>query len=73
VFVAIEIKFPGDWVKIRQLEDYAHLMTPKSGANPRKTGKEKVALLRVPEDCIPSNLADEKRDGTPSKNKGKRK
>ncbi|CAD5106671.1 VRR-NUC domain-containing protein [Zestomonas carbonaria] len=41
VFAAVEIKFPGDWVKEDQLRGYAVLM---------KTDN-KVALLRVPEDC----------------------
>jgi VRR-NUC domain len=41
VFAAVEIKFPGDWVKRSQLADYAALMG----------GDNKVALLRVPEDC----------------------
>lgn len=41
VFAAVEIKFPGDWVKDKQMGDYVRLM-----------GREdKVALLRVPEDC----------------------
>lgn len=41
VFAAVEIKFPGDWVKKDQMDDYVDLM-----------GREdKVALLRVPEDC----------------------
>lgn len=42
VFAAVEIKFPNDWVKRDQIEDYVVLM----GRNNRK-----VALLRVPEDC----------------------
>jgi len=42
VFAAVEIKFPNDWVKRDQIEDYVALM----GSNNRK-----VALLRVPEDC----------------------
>lgn len=41
VFAAVEIKFPGDWIRENQLRDYAGLMR----------GVEKVALLRVPEDC----------------------
>ena len=41
VFAAVEIKFPRDWVKKDQMDDYVSLM-----------GREdKVALLRVPEDC----------------------
>ncbi|MQT45765.1 VRR-NUC domain-containing protein [Pseudomonas helleri] len=51
VFAAVEIKFPGDWAKKNQLETYVELMTPTVGINPIKTGREKVALLRVPEDC----------------------
>ncbi|CUI74656.1 MULTISPECIES: VRR-NUC domain-containing protein [Achromobacter] len=42
VFAAIEIKFPNDWVKGKQMGDYARLMNED---------KTKVALLRVPEDC----------------------
>ncbi|MDF3837933.1 VRR-NUC domain-containing protein [Cupriavidus basilensis] len=42
VFVAVEIKFPKDWVKKKQMKDYVNLM---------KQDETKVALLRVPEDC----------------------
>lgn len=51
VFAAVEIKFPGDWVKESQMQAYVKLMMPKTGVNRDKVGKEKVALLRVPEDC----------------------
>lgn len=60
VFAAIEIKFPGDWVKNKQMMDYVELMTPKTGINRDKIGTEKVALLRVPEDCTGFE-ADEKK------------
>jgi len=43
VFVAVEIKFPQDWVKPNQMKDYVELM---------RRDKQKVALLRVPEDCV---------------------
>ncbi|UII71782.1 hypothetical protein LVW35_00985 [Pseudomonas sp. HN11] len=36
------------------------LMMPKTGVNRGKIGKEKVALLRVPEDCTGFE-ADEKK------------
>lgn len=52
VFAAVEIKFPGDWVKDKQIDEYAELMAPQTGVNREKIGREKVALLRVPEDCI---------------------
>lgn len=42
VFAAVEIKFPNDWVKREQLEDYVLLMGEDN---------KKVAPLRVPEDC----------------------
>ena len=42
VFAAVEIKFPNDWVRDVQMQDYVRLMN-------RNT--DKVALLRVPEDC----------------------
>lgn len=42
VFAVVEIKFPGDWVKAKQLGDYAKIMGQDN---------QKVALLRVPEDC----------------------
>jgi hypothetical protein len=42
VFAAVEIKFPNDWVKPDQMKDYVHLMNNQT---------QKVALLRVPEDC----------------------
>jgi hypothetical protein len=48
VFAAIEIKFPGDWVKRGQLADYVALMKQE----------EKVALLRVPEDCTDMRPGD---------------
>lgn len=51
VFAAVEIKFPGDWVKQKQIDQYAELMEPRTGVNREKIGREKVALLRVPEDC----------------------
>ncbi|CNK51383.1 Uncharacterised protein [Mycobacterium tuberculosis] len=60
VFAAIEIKFPGDWIKDKQMMDYVELMTPKTGINRDKIGTEKVALLRVPEDCTGFE-ADEKK------------
>jgi VRR-NUC domain len=41
VFAAVEVKFPGDWVKRDQLREYAELMGRQ----------DKAALLRVPEDC----------------------
>ncbi|WAB96297.1 VRR-NUC domain-containing protein [Pseudomonas putida] len=72
VFAAVEIKFPRDWVKVRQLEEYAHLMTPKSGPNPRKAGKEKVALLRVPEDCTSSTDEDTTKKAS-TQNRGRKR
>lgn len=42
VFAAVEIKFPDDWVRDRQMGAYVRLMNED---------KSKVALLRVPEDC----------------------
>ncbi|KRC84874.1 VRR-NUC domain protein [Achromobacter sp. Root83] len=42
VFAAVEIKFPNDWVKGKQMDDYVRLMN---------RDKNKVALVRVPEDC----------------------
>jgi hypothetical protein len=50
VFAAVEIKFPGDWLQPRQLNDYTRLMG----------SAEKVAVLRVPEDCTgPSGPTDQ--------------
>ena len=71
VFAAVEIKFPGDWVREEQLDHYVLLMTPQTGINPNKVGKEKVALLRVPEDCVGFD-ADEKKS-TPSEQARKKK
>ncbi|WP_327076160.1 VRR-NUC domain-containing protein, partial [Janthinobacterium sp. CG_S6] len=51
VFAAVEIKFPNDWVKKIQMDDYVDLMTPKTGLHRDKIGHERVALMRVPEDC----------------------
>lgn len=73
VFAAIEIKFPKDWVKTRQLDEYAYLMTPTSGANPKKTGKEKIALLRVPEDCTSSATEIDEGKKSRENKKGKRR
>jgi hypothetical protein len=52
VFAAVEIKFPGDWVQDTQMKDYVRLMTPRKGADAARIGQNRVALLRVPEDCI---------------------
>lgn len=52
VFAAVEIKFPGDWVKAEQMKDYVRLMEPKTGVDKNKIGKQRVALMRVPEDCV---------------------
>ncbi|MDE1531085.1 VRR-NUC domain-containing protein [Pseudomonas carnis] len=71
VFAAVEIKFPGDWVREEQLDHYVLLMTPQTGINPNKVGKEKVALLRVPEDCVGFD-ADRKKS-TPSEQARKKK
>ncbi|CUJ67496.1 VRR-NUC domain [Achromobacter kerstersii] len=57
VFAAVEIKFPNDWVKKKQIEDYVLLMSRDS---------QKVALLRVPEDCTgyhPSSTENDKQGG----------
>lgn len=64
VFAAVEIKFPNDWVKDKQMTDYVDLM-----------GKDttKVALLRVPEDCTGyQSDADEKaKNGRQTPRRGK--
>ncbi|HEY0819463.1 MAG TPA: VRR-NUC domain-containing protein [Rhizobacter sp.] len=57
VFAAVEIKFPGDWLQPKQLNDYTRLM----GAS------EKVAALRVPEDCTDATPGgDRDRRSTPT-------
>ncbi len=71
VFAAVEIKFPGDWVREEQLDHYVLLMTPQTGINPNKVGKEKVALLRVPEDCV--GFDADKKKSTPSEQARKKK
>ncbi|MDY4301825.1 VRR-NUC domain-containing protein [Pseudomonas salmasensis] len=71
VFAAVEIKFPGDWVREEQLDHYVLLMTPQTGINPNKVGKEKVALLRVPEDCVGFDV--DKKKSTPSEQARKKK
>lgn len=71
VFAAVEIKFPGDWVKQTQIDQYAELMAQGTGANRKKIGREKVALLRVPEDCTGLH-ADEKKS-TPNEQARKKK
>lgn len=64
VFAAVEIKFPGDWVKESQMSSYATLLQ----------NKERVALFRVPEDCT-DMVRDESDDNTrrPGKKSGGRK
>ncbi|MDF5981596.1 VRR-NUC domain-containing protein [Pseudomonas aeruginosa] len=57
VFAAVEIKFPRDWVKADQLKSYVELMG---------SDRKKVALLRVPEDCVgyqPGEGNDAKQSG----------
>ena len=71
VFAAVEIKFPGDWAVSKQMKRYVTLMTPETGINPAKIGKEKVALLRVPEDCV-GFKADEKNSSMIKGNKNRR-
>lgn len=71
VFAAVEVKFPGDWPKQRQMSDYVELMTPRTGINPAKIGKEKVALLRVPEDCVGFET-DDKQQTSSKGNKNRR-
>ncbi|MEN5200297.1 VRR-NUC domain-containing protein [Pseudomonas wadenswilerensis] len=60
VFAAVEIKFPRDWAKAIQMKEYVDLMTPETGVNREKIGKEKVALLRVPEDCTGFEAGEKK-------------
>ncbi|WMD19179.1 VRR-NUC domain-containing protein [Achromobacter seleniivolatilans] len=64
VFAAVEIKFPNDWVKKKQMTDYLRLMNKDT---------EKVALLRVPEDCTGyKSDADEKaKNGRQTPRRGK--
>lgn len=71
VFAAVEIKFPGDWVVKKQITDYVNLMKPSTGVNPDKIGREKVALLRVPEDCTCFEI-DEKNNSTSKGQKNRR-
>ncbi len=71
VFAAVEIKFPGDWANDKQMSAYVKLMTPQTGINPNKIGKEKVALLRVPEDCVGIET-NEKKNSIPKGNKNRR-
>ncbi|VVO10904.1 VRR-NUC domain-containing protein [Pseudomonas fluorescens] len=71
VFAAIEIKFPRDWVRDEQMKNYVKLMKPKTGVNPEKIGKEKVALLRVPEDC--TGFATDEKKSTPNDQTRKKK
>lgn len=70
VFAFVEIKFPKDWVKDQQMMDYEFVL---SGARNAESGR--LALLRVPEDCMPRPEAqpgDEKKRTEPKKKeKGK--
>ncbi|MNK24774.1 VRR-NUC domain protein [compost metagenome] len=61
VFAAVEIKFPNDWVRDKQMKDYVRLMNGDS---------EKVALLRVPEDCTgyrPDAAHKDGKSGSPNR------
>jgi hypothetical protein len=77
VFAAVEIKFPGDWVQDKQMRDYVELMTPRVGLDRDNVGKRRVALMRVPEDCVdivPEKKNDQPRQETdkPKKKAGRR-
>jgi hypothetical protein len=61
VFAAVEIKFPGDWVKPDQIKAYDNIM---GGEN-----QKKVALLRVPEDCTDVTPGDDKKPNAPDRKK----
>ncbi|WP_211460890.1 VRR-NUC domain-containing protein [Collimonas silvisoli] len=63
VFVAVEIKFPRDWVKNKQMDDYVKLMNQDT---------KKVALLRVPEDCT-GYKPEESQAGESSRQNGRKK
>jgi hypothetical protein len=63
VFAAVEIKFPGDWVRDQQMRDYDAIMGGKH--------QKKVALLRVPEDCTGTTPDATKEDD--SRKPGRRK
>lgn len=77
VFAAVEIKFPGDWVKVEQMKDYVLLMEPEVGVDKKKIGKERIALMRVPEDCVdmvPKKPKDEpEKEPAKAKKKARRK
>lgn len=63
VFAAVEIKFPKDWVRPKQLEDYSELMN---------RDRKKVALLRVPEDCtgyVPTTEGEKESERTSGRRK----
>ncbi|MCY1242149.1 hypothetical protein D9M72_550930 [compost metagenome] len=64
VFAAVELKFPGDWAQAKQMDDYTALMTAPGGT--ASQGKQKVALMRIPEDCV-DLVPDKKPDSQPSK------
>ena len=53
VYAAVEVKFPGDWIRRVQLRDYSDLMRTE----------EKVAVMRVPEDCTDATPGDRDRVG----------
>jgi len=62
VFAAVEIKFPNDWVKHDQMKSYVRLMHGNT---------QKVALLRVPEDCTGYSPTSKK--GDPSEPRRRRR
>ncbi|WP_206858556.1 hypothetical protein [Lysobacter changpingensis] len=63
VFAAVEIKFPGDWVRKDQLDDYDDVMGGKD--------QKKVALLRVPEDCTDVTPGNDQKPNAPGRRKNK--
>lgn len=71
VFAAVEIKFPGDWVQQKQMDDYVRLMTPKTGEGTKDIGEERVALMRVPEDCAKKDKNEESKGKQTEQQPGK--
>lgn len=61
VFAFVEIKFPNDWIKKKQMDDYNDLLGETFDTSKR------LALLRVPEDCV--DFTPAKKDDKPSADK----
>jgi hypothetical protein len=67
VFAFVEVKFPNDWVNPRQMQEYNELL----GETPASS--KRLALLRVPEDCVDFAPKKEGAKAAERENRGRKK